>query len=234
MIGHAIAGAYKNNCSFHCLAHCIFSNDEATLQNLFLQFPAYTELMLQFQEYYQLEGDFDRDDFIKLTEKFIHPADREILLGQVFRKLLQHLYEKNPDFQSFDKEETEDEKLVSDDLFAKMCNLFGVRLIIYPTDDENPDFALDYSENLPHYLTLKVFHTEKGGGHYNFSYSNPLFDLAHNQEFKKPDAYGQILPAQATRLFNKTNIVGTEKQYNAIKEEVQTAFAEMNKAHKPW
>ena len=226
-MANAIANAYRNNCSFNCIAHTLFNKNENDIKTLFKYYPLLQEIMMATYQHYQLPfEDYDVDNFIKLINRFSHPVDRELLLGQVLRIVLRDHINNDPNATLAEKNELRDGNLVSDSVVAKFANQMGASIVIH-SENLNPDFDLRYPIDKPAWR-LELFHKEGGGGHYDFSYGEEFLNTSHNDQFNPVlDEYNQRKPNGVTLLYEKSNIVGVKEQDAAIKQVVQQKYGEV-------
>lgn len=218
------AGAYRNNCGFHCLAHTCFNLSDEKFKELFKKNPIYTDLMIKFYQYYNLGDNYDVGKFRDLINQFSHPLDREIFSGQVFREFFR---QQNPNDKLKDGEE------VPDDMLGKYANQLGASLNIV-VDEKHPDFNLQFPAQQSLWKAT-LYHTPKGGGHYDFTYFHPDREIAetlnrsHNEQFisDKLDSRGQRVSKSPTLLGYKPNILGVREQTLAIKDVVKQQYENM-------
>jgi hypothetical protein len=219
---HAHAGAFRNNCAFHCIAHTLFSKNNAEIHKLFYDHPVLTDIMINFYDYYGLGDNYDIDQFIKLIEQFSHPEDREILLGPVFRKTLQDQVNNEPTSTTEHKYEVKEGNLISDELIGQFAIQMGAKITIHATEKLS-EFDLIYSDSKPSW-NVELFHTTRGGGHYNFSYGEDYLDESHNIQFDPPNQYGVVKPRGNSLLSSSANLTGVAEQNSAIKQIVQEQY----------
>ncbi|MCS5712146.1 hypothetical protein [Candidatus Berkiella aquae] len=222
MPDYAQAGAYRNNCAFHCMTHTLFNMSDEKLHDLFNKNPIFTDLLIKFYDYYELGQNYDVDDFLSLVNRFSHPEDKEIAFGEVMRKLLREMIDNSPDSSPAHKEELKAGNLISDELVGKLANAMGASLTIHLTD-EAPDFDVKFPIAHPQW-EVNLYHTERGGGHYNFSYKEPFFNQFHNEQYSAYDEYSQRHPRGASLLYEAENVVGVKEQEQSIKNIIQNEY----------
>lgn len=169
----AKASGYFNNCGLHCIINTLLALPEEQIKVLFNKYLIFQEILQSFSDYYGLPG-CDLDTFLQLCQVFKHPYDREALLGQVFRRVLQLRVPEN------EFNEVTDGNFIPDDLLRYLTQEMGATLTVHNTRGfQSVQRAVTYQPNDRASWHIDLHHN---GNHYDFKYPRYAQSTTHNQE----------------------------------------------------
>lgn len=179
---HAKASGYRNNCGLHTIIHSWLNLSESQIIELARNYPIFDEIVNTFYEFYQLPEEPNLHNFLQMCRLFNHPLDREILLGQVFRRVLQnHIQEQIRDGALVEMEIANvfDDEHIPDDLLCILTKQMGAALTIHNTTGfQNIQQAVTYVPDEGRVLwNIQSYHV---GGHYDFKYPSYRQNVEHN------------------------------------------------------
>lgn len=94
-----------------------------------------------------------------------------------------------------------DDTQISVDALSVLTKAFGAKLEVHDEQQRQLDY-LELSSN-PQW-TIQLHHSEKGGGHWDFSYQDSALDAAHSTKFQI-NQYGQREPIGCQEMWQVTN-----------------------------
>ncbi len=224
----ASAGANGNNCSFHCLAHTWhhFINQHLSqphfLVELIKAYPIYHDILQTTNEVYALNLP-NITSLIELNNALPHPYDRELFWGRVFREVLaQHLPEERS------RDECAPGKLIAEEDIGLLASLMGAKLTVYGAyhhqSKKQVYESFSCAPKSGHAFEVKLYHTHKGGGHYDFDLGSQVLNKEHTSQFTYDDdtnLFRPLFPAQSL-LWSASNEVGLNHQLEAAKDVLAT------------
>jgi hypothetical protein len=179
---HAKASGYRNNCGLHTIIHSWLNLTDHQIMELARNYPIFDEIVNTFYEFYQLPDEPNIHHFLQMCRFYNHPFDREILLGQVFRRVLQnHIQEQISDGALVEMEIANvfDDEHIPDDLLCILTKQMGAALTIHNTTGfQNIQKAVTYvPDEGPVLWNIQSYHV---GGHYDFKYPSYQQNVEHN------------------------------------------------------
>jgi hypothetical protein len=151
--------------------------------------------------------------------------------GQVLRNVLRKK------LSSLAQSQVADDTLVPDDILGELTKLMGADLAIHaspslPSSSLMPLPVLEIKADNPAWH-IEIYHSVRGGGHYDFTYGDENLDTAHNQRYMpEADEWGRRIPTADALLFSATHILGVNEQEEAIKRIVAQKYQQMIQAQK--
>ncbi|MBI2792103.1 MAG: hypothetical protein HYX61_09100 [Gammaproteobacteria bacterium] len=179
---HAKASGYRNNCGLHTVINTWLSLTERQIYELAQNYPIFDEIVNKFYEFYQLPGQPNLHNFLQICRLYNHPLDREILLGQVFRRVLQDNIQQLIADRTLVAEEITnvyDDESIPDDLLSVLTKQMGAALTIHNTTHyQSVQQAVTYvPDEGPVLWNIQAYHV---GGHYDFKFASYQQNVEHN------------------------------------------------------
>ncbi len=216
MPAFAIADAFRNNCALHCFAHTLFSLvDEKIKEIAAANTAAFPLLYEEFKRYYAIEESVDLEFILCFNKTITHPYEREIIWGPVLRNVIVKLQPE--DLQQYVAKDVP----IGIDPLTMLATAFGAKLEVNDEANKNHDYL---PQEQQHIWTMKLYHSDQGGGHWNFSYPDPALNEQHNAKFKINE-HGQRAPIGCAEMWLAANLTGALDQDRAIQEQVHKHIA---------
>lgn len=216
MPNFATADAFRNNCALHCFAHTLFSlGDEKIKEIATTNAAAFSLLCEEFKRYYAIEEPIDLDFILQFNKTVTHPYEREIIWGPILRNVLVKLQPE--DLQQYVAKDTP----IGIDPLTMLATAFGAKLEVNDEANKKHDYLLQEQQ---HIWTMKLYHSDKGGGHWNFSYPDPSLNEQHNAKYKINE-HGQREPIGCAEMWQSANAIGILDQDRAIRLQVHKHIA---------
>lgn len=188
MLELANAGAYRQNCSFHCLAHVWMDflkrnfNDIETIMDTH---PIYHAILAEVNDYYQLKDLAFKTfaELVKFDDQLPNPIDREIFWGTILRNVLRDFV-----LEESQKHKAKNDTDMDDNVQARLAHALGASVHFYAMIDDNP-IEMDHFQATNKLFDVHIYHTSKGGGHFDFSFYNgdkqdTDKNVAHNKQLQ--------------------------------------------------
>jgi hypothetical protein len=189
----ATASGFKNNCGFHCIAHTLLALTDEQLIALSQANPIYQAIAQRFYDRYDIQGDPNFEDMLRIVRSYPHPFDHEILLGPVLRETLRGTIDNPTDEE---REQLQDWHQVEDQTLAKLTKLLGFDLYVIPMDQSDSAFTLEFPvvDGATSPFEIRLTHigahpesvngVQTQFGHFNFSFPDERRNVIHNQDIQ--------------------------------------------------
>jgi hypothetical protein len=215
------AGAFRNNCGLHCLAHLWMQRLSAMKQEdveaLVHDKPIYNAILNEANMHYKCNLK-NFSELLSLDSTFPHPLDREIFWGPVLRNTLIRMLPKE------EKGLLEDYKIIDEQLLAKLANAMGISLVFHIRikNDKGEEEIVPLEPAYPgenELMIINLYHTQKGGGHYDFSFGDEFADTLFNSQFRV-DADNRRHPIGGSWFNTAINTIGVFDQDSLIRNQL--------------